>query len=76
MGHASTCNSVGQTAGFFLGYVVFVILVSPEFCNKWIRTIPQDTGLVTFSGNYYFVYLKKKKKFTKVRYGENRLYSA
>ena len=44
---ASTCNSVGQTAGYFLGYVVFLALESAEFCNSYLRTSPQDTGLVT-----------------------------
>ncbi|KAI5711384.1 hypothetical protein M8J76_005034 [Diaphorina citri] len=30
--HASTCNSVGQTAGYFLGYVVFMAFESADFC--------------------------------------------
>ncbi|KOB72596.1 Acetyl-coenzyme A transporter 1, partial [Operophtera brumata] len=47
VGHASTCNTVGQTAGFFLGYVLFLALESPYFCNKYIRVVPEETGLVT-----------------------------
>lgn len=52
--HASTCNSVGQTAGYFLGYVVFMALESKEFCNKYIFTEPRDEGLVDLSGFLWF----------------------
>lgn len=44
---ASTCNSVGQTAGYFMGYVVFLALESAEFCNSYLRSEPADVGLVT-----------------------------
>ena len=44
---ASTCNSVGQTAGYFLGYVVFLALESAEFCNSYLRSEPQENGVVT-----------------------------
>ncbi|XP_045448041.1 acetyl-coenzyme A transporter 1 [Melitaea cinxia] len=54
VGHASTCNTVGQTAGFFLGYVLFLALESPYFCNKYIRTVSEETGLVTLSGFLLF----------------------
>lgn len=45
VGHASTCNSVGQTAGFFLSYVLFMALESPTFCNSYLRSIPQPEGI-------------------------------
>lgn len=51
VGHASTCNSVGQTAGYFFGYVVFIALESKEFCNSYIRSTPQNDGLITLPGN-------------------------
>ncbi|XP_049809604.1 acetyl-coenzyme A transporter 1 [Schistocerca nitens] len=54
VGHASTCNSVGQTAGYFLGYVVFMGLESAEFCNAYLRSEPEPQGLVTLSGFLYF----------------------
>ncbi|KAF0298195.1 Acetyl-coenzyme A transporter 1 [Amphibalanus amphitrite] len=54
VGHASTCNSVGQSAGYFLGFVVFIALESAEFCNKYLRAVPQAQGLVTFSGFMFF----------------------
>ena len=50
VGWASTCNTVGQTAGYFLGNVVFLALESPEFCNNYLRSQPQSTGLVTIEG--------------------------
>lgn len=50
VGHAATCNAVGQTAGGFIGYVVFLVLESTEFSNKHIFTEPRDVGLVTLSG--------------------------
>ncbi|KAJ8932490.1 hypothetical protein NQ318_005548, partial [Aromia moschata] len=42
VGHASTCNSVGQTTGYFLSYVLFMALESPIFCNQYLRSVPQD----------------------------------
>lgn len=54
VGHASTCNSVGQTAGYFLGYVAFMALESKEFCNTYLRSTPADEGIVTLSGFLYF----------------------
>lgn len=47
---ASTMNSIGQTAGYFLGYVVFLALESAEFCNNYLRSAPEETGLVTLPG--------------------------
>ncbi|XP_064814648.1 acetyl-coenzyme A transporter 1-like [Oncorhynchus masou masou] len=49
VGYASTCNSVGQTAGYFLGNVLFLALESADFCNKYLRAEPKETGIVTLS---------------------------
>lgn len=41
VGYASTCNSVGQTAGYFMGYVGYMVLESyglatlPDFLKFW-----------------------------------------
>ncbi|MPC35479.1 Acetyl-coenzyme A transporter 1 [Portunus trituberculatus] len=51
VGWASTCNSVGQTAGYFLGYVVFLALESEDFC---VHYLGQSGSLVTLSGFLYF----------------------
>ena len=32
---ASTMNSIGQTFGYMLGYLVFLALESAEFCNSY-----------------------------------------
>ncbi|KAJ0022243.1 hypothetical protein NQD34_009733 [Periophthalmus magnuspinnatus] len=54
VGYASTCNSVGQTAGYFLGNVLFLALESVDFCNKYLRIEPKDTGIVTLSDFLFF----------------------
>lgn len=54
VGYASTCNSVGQTAGYFLGYVLFMALESAEFCNGYLRSVPADEGILTLPGFLYF----------------------
>ncbi|XP_066541664.1 acetyl-coenzyme A transporter 1 [Hoplias malabaricus] len=54
VGYASTCNSVGQTAGYFLGNVLFLALESADFCNKYLRFEPQDQGIVTLSDFLFF----------------------
>lgn len=54
VGYASTCNSVGQTAGYFLGNVLFLALESVDFCNKYLRFEPQERGIVTLSDFLFF----------------------
>nr|XP_006123539.1 acetyl-coenzyme A transporter 1 [Pelodiscus sinensis] len=54
VGYASTCNSVGQTAGYFLGNVLFLALESASFCNKYLRLQPQPKGIVTLSDFLFF----------------------
>lgn len=54
VGYASTCNSVGQTVGFFLGYSIFLALESKEFCNTYLRGVPQEAGMVELSSFLYF----------------------
>ncbi|TMS34037.1 hypothetical protein L596_001700 [Steinernema carpocapsae] len=54
VGYASTCNAVGQTAGFFIGNVVFLTLESENFANKFIRSTPGKKGLVDLAGFVFF----------------------
>lgn len=54
VGYASTCNSVGQTAGYFLGYVAFIALESKDFCNTYLRSVPKDVGMVTLPEFLWF----------------------
>ncbi|CAH1397550.1 unnamed protein product [Nezara viridula] len=52
--YASTCNSAGQIAGYFFGYVIFMALECPEFCNTYIRNEPKPEGIITMPGFFYF----------------------
>ena len=54
VGYASTCNAVGQTAGFFLGYSIFLALESKVFCNMYLRWEPQETGIVDLPTFLFF----------------------
>lgn len=55
VGYASTCNTAGQTAGFFIGNVIFLALESADFCNKYLRSAADHatTGIVTFESFLY-----------------------
>ena len=46
VGLQSTCNSVGQTAGYFTSYTFFLAFSSKEFCNRYLRSVPQDKGII------------------------------
>lgn len=52
--YASTCNSAGQMAGYFLGYVIFIALESADFCNNYIRSEPKPEGIVSLTGFFFF----------------------
>ena len=54
VGYASTCNTVGQTAGYFLGNILFLALESKDFANNYLRSVPQDTGIVDLPQFFYF----------------------
>ena len=54
VGYASTCNTVGQTAGFFISYTFFLALQSKDFCNTYLRWEPQETGLVELPSFLFF----------------------
>ena len=45
---ASVCNSVGQSLGYFVSFILFLILSDPKTCNKYLRCVEQaapDTRL-------------------------------
>lgn len=54
VGWASTCNSVGQTAGWFIGNVIFLALESVDFSNNYFRPLfgiaESDIAIVTLPG--------------------------
>lgn len=49
VGYAATCNSVGQSAGKFVGFILLLMFESKDFCNDYIFRQPQATGLFTLS---------------------------
>eukprot|EP00743_Colponemidia_sp_Colp-15_P002687 GILK01002912.1.p1 GENE.GILK01002912.1~~GILK01002912.1.p1 ORF type:complete len:531 (+),score=102.87 GILK01002912.1:42-1634(+) len=54
IGYGSTCQSLGQMFGYLLSFTVFLALHSADFCNKWIRTVPEPVGVLRLS-DYMFV---------------------
>lgn len=49
-GYIATCNQCGQKSGLFVGFAMFTALESAEFCNKYLRNVPQPFGLISLSG--------------------------
>jgi PAT family acetyl-CoA transporter-like MFS transporter 1 len=49
------CNGTGQTSGYYIGNICFVILESAKFCNSYIRPVlglpSQDHGIITLESN-------------------------
>lgn len=60
LSYASTAQTIGINSGYFMSFTIFLALNSPDFANKYLRSIPLDVGLFTL-GQYLnfwgFVYL-------------------
>jgi len=54
VGYASTCNTIGQTLGYFMAHVGFLALNDADVCNKYLRSVPKDTGIVTLASFMQF----------------------
>ena len=54
LGFASTAQTVGLTAGQFLSFTVFLAFNSPDFANRWFRSVPSDVGIFTLGGYLTF----------------------
>ncbi|TKA70611.1 hypothetical protein B0A49_06082, partial [Cryomyces minteri] len=54
LSYASTAQTVGLTAGQFMSYTVFLAFNAPDFANKYFRSIPQPTGIITLGGYLIF----------------------
>lgn len=52
-GYIATCNQCGQKTGFFVGFALFTALESADFCNKYLRNVPETTGLISMSGKSF-----------------------
>lgn len=44
--YASTCQTVGLSAGYFAAFTVFLALESEDFCNAYLRSAPAVGGVV------------------------------
>ncbi|KAF7727663.1 hypothetical protein EC973_007321 [Apophysomyces ossiformis] len=54
LSYASTAQTVGINCGYFLSFTVFLALNSSEFSNKYLRSVPQDTGVLLLGGYMKF----------------------
>mmetsp|Transcript_53799 Transcript_53799/g.107900 ORF Transcript_53799/g.107900 Transcript_53799/m.107900 type:complete len:425 (+) Transcript_53799:138-1412(+) len=54
VGWASTCNSIGQTLGYVVSFIIFMALNSADFCNTYLRAslgyAAAEQGMVTLGG--------------------------
>ena len=50
VGYAATINCVGQSLGALMGFVLFLMFESSDFCNQYIFSEPRTEGLIKFSG--------------------------
>ncbi|KAJ3415066.1 hypothetical protein HDV05_005592 [Chytridiales sp. JEL 0842] len=44
--YASTAQTIGLNSGYFLSFTVFLALNSSEFCNKYLRSVPLEEGIL------------------------------
>lgn len=51
---ASTAQTIGMNCGYFSSFTVFLALSSPEFANRYLRSVPKSTGLFSLSGYLAF----------------------
>ncbi|BGP58315.1 hypothetical protein JCM8202v2_005976 [Rhodotorula sphaerocarpa] len=54
LSYASTAQTVGLNTGYFLSFTVFLAFNSVEFSNKYFRSTPLESPLVTLSGYLRF----------------------
>ena len=53
--YASTCQSLGLQIGGFVSFSLFMALHSAGFCNRFLRSTPSDTGLLSLEAFMYWV---------------------
>ncbi|OMJ78339.1 hypothetical protein SteCoe_21895 [Stentor coeruleus] len=51
---ASSCQSIGQTIGFFMSFTILLSFNSLDFCNTYINSVPQTLPLLSVSSYIYF----------------------
>ncbi|KAI8979135.1 membrane transporter [Mycotypha africana] len=73
LSYASTAQTIGLNCGYFLSFTVFLSFNSSEFSNKYLRSVPQEYGVLGL-GDYmkfwawmyflvtaYLVFFKEEK---------------
>lgn len=45
LSYASTAQTIGINTGYFSSFTIFLALSSPDFANKYLRTVPINEGL-------------------------------
>jgi hypothetical protein len=46
LSYASTAQTIGLNCGYFMSFTVFLSFNSSEFSNKYLRSVPQDEGVL------------------------------
>ncbi|KAI8367620.1 acetyl-coenzyme A transporter 1-domain-containing protein [Radiomyces spectabilis] len=54
LSYASTAQTIGLNTGYFLSFTVFLAFNSSEFSNKYLRIVPQDTGVLSLGAYMKF----------------------
>jgi MFS transporter, PAT family, solute carrier family 33 (acetyl-CoA transportor), member 1 len=54
IGYAATVNCFGQSFGALMGFILFLMLESKDFCNKYIFSEPREEGLLKLSSFLVF----------------------
>lgn len=49
LSYASTAQTIGLNSGYFLSFTVFLSFNSPEFANKYFRSVPSDIPMISLS---------------------------
>mmetsp|Transcript_2155 Transcript_2155/g.5419 ORF Transcript_2155/g.5419 Transcript_2155/m.5419 type:complete len:469 (-) Transcript_2155:724-2130(-) len=52
--YASSCQTLGQTVGFFTSFTFLIAFNNPDFCNAYIFSVPQTEGLLQVSEYMHF----------------------
>lgn len=51
---ASTAQTIGMNCGYFSSFTVFLALSSPDFANRYLRSVPKEEGLFNLGGYLTF----------------------
>lgn len=54
LSYASTAQTIGLNTGYFLSFTVFLAFNSPQFSNKYLRSVPQEYGVLSLNSYLTF----------------------